>query len=89
MTELLKQGQYSPLAMEEQVIVIYAGTNGFVDDLPLSALARYESELLSFIKSRKPTLLESVRTSGKLDTDAAKEACTEFGKQFSVDAKKA
>jgi F-type H+-transporting ATPase subunit alpha len=88
MTELLKQAQYSPLSMEEQVIVIYAGTNGFVDELPLSALARYESELLSFIKSRKADLLESIRTSGKLDTDAAKAALTEFAKQFAVEAKK-
>ncbi len=88
MTELLKQAQYSPLSMEEQVIVIYAGTNGFVDELPLSALARYESELLSFIKARKADLLESIRTSGKLDTDAAKAALTEFAKQFTVEAKK-
>ena len=88
MTELLKQAQYSPLSMEEQVIVIYAGTNGFIDGLPMSALGRYESELLSFIKSRKSELIEGIRTSGKLDTDAAKAALTEFGKQFSVEAKK-
>lgn len=89
MTELLKQGQYSPLSMEEQVIVIYAGTNGFIDNLPLASIARYETELLSFIKSRKASLIDSIRTSGKLDTDAAKEALTEFGKQFSAEAKKA
>ena len=88
MTELLKQAQYSPLSMEEQVLVIYAGTNGFVDELPMGALARYETELLSFIKSRKAELIESIRTTGKLDTDAAKAALTEFGKQFSVEAKK-
>ena len=88
MTELLKQAQYSPLSMEEQVIVIYAGTNGFIDGLPMSALGRYETELLSFIKSRKSELIEGIRTSGKLDTDAAKAALTEFGKQFSVEAKK-
>jgi len=87
MTELLKQAQYSPLSMEEQVIVIYAGTNGFVDELPMGALARYESELLSFIKSRKADLIESIRTTGKLDTDAAKAALTEFGKQFAVEKK--
>ena len=88
MTELLKQAQYSPLSMEEQVLVIYAGTNGFVDELPMGALARYETELLSFIKSRKAELIESISTTGKLDTDAAKAALTEFGKQFSVEAKK-
>ena len=88
MTELLKQAQYSPLSMEEQVLVIYAGTNGFIDGLPLSSLGRYETELLSFLKSRKSELVESTRTTGKLDTDAAKAALTEFGKQFSVEAKK-
>ncbi|MEZ4401287.1 MAG: hypothetical protein R3B06_14770 [Kofleriaceae bacterium] len=89
MTELLKQAQYSPLSMEEQVLVIYAGTNGFVDELPLAALGRYETELLSFIKARKAELIEGIRTSGKLDTDAAKAALTEFGKQFSAEIKKA
>src|SRR5437868_5691139 len=53
MTELLKQAQYSPLSMEEQVVVIFAGTNGFIDDYPVAALTRYEKEMLSFLKSRK------------------------------------
>jgi F-type H+-transporting ATPase subunit alpha len=87
MTELLKQAQYSPLSMEEQVLVIYAGTNGFIDGLPLSELGRYEKELLSFLKARKSELVESVRTTGKLDTDAAKAALTEFAKQFVVEKK--
>src|SRR5690606_39467055 len=46
MVELLKQGQYEPMPVEEQVIVIYAGTNGFVDDYPVSVIGRYEQELL-------------------------------------------
>src|SRR5687767_11507654 len=57
MTELLKQGQYAPLKMEEQVVVLYAATNGFVDDYPVAVLGRYESELLSFLKSRKADIL--------------------------------
>jgi len=92
MTELLKQAQYSPMSMEEQVVVIYAGTNGFVDDYPVSVLGRYEQELLAFIRSRKKELLDAVRTSGKLDDTNEKllrEALTEFAKQFSVDEKKA
>src|SRR5262252_1365512 len=52
MVELLKQGQFEPMSMEEQVVVIYAGTNGFVDDYPVAVLQRYERELLSFLKSR-------------------------------------
>src|SRR5512134_2588672 len=53
MVELLKQGQFLPMPMEEQVIIIYAGTNGFVDDYPVAVLARYEKELMSFMKARK------------------------------------
>src|SRR4026208_156785 len=60
MTELLKQGQYSPLAMEEQVIVLYAGTNGFIDDYPVSAIGRYERELLQFLRTRKKSMLDSL-----------------------------
>ncbi|MEZ4367696.1 MAG: hypothetical protein R2939_15680 [Kofleriaceae bacterium] len=87
MTELLKQGQYSPLSMEEQVVVLYAGMNGFIDELPLADLGRYEKELLSFIKGRKPELLEGMRTTGALAGDAEaslKDALAEFGKQFAT-----
>jgi len=92
MTELLKQAQYSPASMEEQVVVIYAGTNGFVDDYPISVLGRYERELLGFLKARKKEILEEIRTSGKLEGDTEKrlrDALTEFAKQFSVEEKKA
>jgi F-type H+-transporting ATPase subunit alpha len=92
MVELLKQGQYQPMPMEEQVIVIYAGTNGFVDDYPVSVLGRYEQELLSFMKSRKASLIAELKTTGKLEGDTEKQlrdALTEFAKQFSTDEKKA
>ena len=46
LVEMLKQGQYVPMPVEEQVVVIYAGTNGFVDDYPVAVLGRYETELL-------------------------------------------
>jgi F0F1-type ATP synthase alpha subunit len=91
MVELLKQGQFVPMPMEEQVIVIYAGTNGFVDDYPVSVLGRYETELLSFIKSRKASLLAELKTNGKLEGDTEKQlrdALTEFAKQFSTEEKK-
>ncbi len=89
MTELLKQAQYSPFAMEEQVVVLYAGTNGFIDDYPVNVLLRYEEELLSFIKSRKSELLDQIRSGSKLDESlkgSLNEALTEFAKQFSVKA---
>src|SRR5580698_3676935 len=91
MVELLKQGQYVPMTMEDQVVVIYAGTNGFVDDYPVSVLGRYEIELMSFIKSRKADILATLKSTGKLEGDAEKQlrdALTEFAKQFSVDEKK-
>jgi F-type H+-transporting ATPase subunit alpha len=91
MTELLKQAQYSPLSMEEQVVVIFAGTNGFVDDYPVAALGRYEKELLAFVRARHKDLLEAIRTSGKLDAGTEKslrDALTELAKQFSAEDKK-
>jgi len=91
MVELLKQGQFVPMPMEEQVLIIYAGTNGFVDDYEVKVLARYEAELLSFMKSRKKETLDEIRTSGKLEGDIEKrvrDALTEFAKQFSTDEKK-
>jgi F-type H+-transporting ATPase subunit alpha len=69
MTELLKQPQYSPLTMEEQVVVIYAGTNGFVDDYPVDVIGRYEKELIEFLRTRKRALLDAIRATGKLDDE--------------------
>ena len=87
MTELLKQAQYSPLSMEEQVVVLYAGINGFIDEYPIDALGRYEQELLSFMRSRKKDVLEVIRSTGKIDEGVDKslrEALTELAKTFSV-----
>jgi F-type H+-transporting ATPase subunit alpha len=91
MVELLKQGQFQPMPMEQQVIIIYAGTNGFVDDYPVAVLGRYEQELLSFMKSRKADLVATLASTGKLEGDVEKQlrdALTEFAKQFSVEEKK-
>jgi F-type H+-transporting ATPase subunit alpha len=91
MTELLKQGQYSPLAMEEQVVVLYAGTNGFIDDYPVSAIGRYERELLQFLRTRKKPMLDALRSAGTLDEAMEKgirDALTEFAKTFSVEDEK-
>ena len=91
MTELLKQSQYSPLAMEEQVVVLYAGTNGFIDDYPVSAIGRYERELLQFLRTRKKPMLDALRAAGTLDDAMEKQirdALTEFAKTFSVEDEK-
>ncbi|HEY0190280.1 MAG TPA: F0F1 ATP synthase subunit alpha [Kofleriaceae bacterium] len=90
MVELLKQGQFEPMPVDEQVAIIYAGTNGFVDDYQISVLGRYEKELLSFMKSRKADLMKQLAAGAKLKGDLEtqlREALTEFAKQFSTDAK--
>jgi F-type H+-transporting ATPase subunit alpha len=91
MVELLKQGQFAPMSMEHQVLVIYAGTNGFVDDYPVAVLGRYETEMMSFMMSRKQSLVDEIKSTGKLEGDTEKQlrdALTEFAKQFSVEEKK-
>jgi len=90
MVELLKQGQFVPMTMEDQVVVIYAGTNGFVDDYPVSVLGRYETELMSFIKARKADILTELKGNAKLEGDLEKrlrDALTEFAKQFATEDK--
>ena len=69
LVELLKQGQYQPLAVEQQVVIIYAGTNGYVDDLPVAALKRYEQELFAFITSRHPDVFADILQKRELDGD--------------------
>jgi F-type H+-transporting ATPase subunit alpha len=69
LVELLKQGQYEPLPVEKQILIIYAGTNGFVDELPLTALKKYEQELYSFIESKHPDILADILKKRELDGD--------------------
>ena len=66
LTELLKQPQFSPLAVEEQVCVIYAGTRGYLDKIPTSAVRRFEAEFLSKLHSAHKGLLDGIRT-GRID----------------------
>src|SRR5271167_115705 len=69
LTELLKQPQFSPLKMEEQVCVIYAGVNGFLDKLPLDKVRPFEDGLLSFLRAKNPDILASIRSSSDLPND--------------------
>jgi len=69
LVELLKQGQYQPLPVEKQILIIFAGTNGFVDELPLTALKKYEQELYSFVESRHPDVFAEVLKKRELDGD--------------------
>jgi len=73
LTELLKQPQFSPLKMEEQVCVIYAGVNGYLDKFEVARVRAFENGLLSLIRTKHADLLDSIRKSSDLsDADAAK-----------------
>jgi F-type H+/Na+-transporting ATPase subunit alpha len=69
LVELLKQGQYEPLPVEKQILIIYAGTNGFIDELPLTALKKYEQELYSFVESKHPDIFADILKKRELDSD--------------------
>jgi F-type H+-transporting ATPase subunit alpha len=71
MVEILKQGQYSPVPVEKQVLIIYAGTSGFLDDLPLDQCRPFEEELYRFVENAHPALLPAIREKKNLD-DALK-----------------
>jgi F-type H+-transporting ATPase subunit alpha len=70
LAELLKQPQNAPMPVEEQVMVIYAGSNGFVDDVPVSEVRRFESEMLDFLRANHPQVLEHIRSTGNLPEEA-------------------
>src|SRR5688500_10464394 len=69
LVELLKQGQYVPMPVEEEVLVIYAGTNGFVDEYPVEDARRYETEVLAFVKNKFPQVLSSIKEKKNIDDD--------------------
>ena len=69
LVEILKQGQYQPLPVEQQIVIIYAGTNGYLDHLPESALKKYETDLSRFLDNRHPDIYEDLRTKKELTDD--------------------
>ena len=71
LTELLKQGQYAPLSVEEQVVVIYAGVKGFLDQIEIAQIAKFEEALLNNLRDSK-TLLQSIEKKAALDEDIEK-----------------
>ena len=83
MVELLKQDQYKPMPVADQVLSIYAGVNGFVDDVPVNKIREFEAELLAFIKEKHPKLRDEVVAKKKIDEEFGnqlKEIITEFKK---------
>jgi F-type H+-transporting ATPase subunit alpha len=87
MVEVLKQPPYSPLAIEKQVCVIFAGANGFLDDVAVNDVTKFEAELYPFIEAKYPDILEGIRTKQKIDDEvkeALNKALEEFKTVFSV-----
>jgi F-type H+-transporting ATPase subunit alpha len=88
LVELLKQDQYSPLPVEKQVISIYAGVNGFLDDLPVRDVRRFEAELLSFVENTQSDLLQSIRDKKEISKEIKQSldgVIKEFKQRFTAE----
>jgi F-type H+-transporting ATPase subunit alpha len=84
LVEILKQPQYEPLAVERQIAIIFAGTNGYLDAIPVSDLRAFEVELYAFLESRHPEIFTTIAEKKILD-DALKTSLNEAVKQFAGD----
>ena len=86
MTELLKQGRYVPMPFYDQAIAIYAGGNGYLDDIPVADVVRFRGELIEYLHASKPAIVESVKTEKKFTDETKTElnaAIEAFKTQFS------
>ncbi|HSH62843.1 MAG TPA: F0F1 ATP synthase subunit alpha, partial [Methyloceanibacter sp.] len=80
-----KQPQFSPLKVEEQVVVIYAGVNGYLDPLPVSSVRRFEDELLRYVRAEHRDILDDIRDKKEItkeNGDKLKSAVDKFAKAF-------
>lgn len=85
MVELLKQPQYQPMATEDQVVSVWAGTTGRMDDVPVVDIRRFETELLSYLHRNEQGLMTSIKEGAKMSDDtitAISDAVAEFKKEF-------
>ncbi len=85
LTELLKQDQYVPMAVEEQVVSIFSGVRGYLDGIEVDQIGRFEQELLNDMRDNKPEILSSIRETGDMSDDVEKELTAhleEFAKKF-------
>jgi len=88
MVEILKQGQYSPIPVEKQIAIIYAGTNGMLDDLPLDQIRAFEQELYRFLENAHPAILITIKEKKTIDDDLKgklNSALQEFKARFVQD----
>jgi F-type H+/Na+-transporting ATPase subunit alpha len=87
LTELLKQPQFSPMKVEEQVVAIFAGTRGYLDPIPVAAVGRFEEEMLRMLREQDSDILESIRVEKQLSPETEKKlvaALDRFAKRFSA-----
>jgi F-type H+-transporting ATPase subunit alpha len=85
LTELLKQKQYSPMTVAEQVISVFCGVKGYLDDIELKDIAEFENKIIEKCKSDKPEIIDSILASGKLEDDMEKllvEVITQLKENF-------
>jgi F-type H+-transporting ATPase subunit alpha len=85
LVELLKQEPYNPIPVEKQIVAIYAGTNGYLDDLPVEAVRKFERELYAYLDREKPDILKEIKEKKALDDDLKRridEALREFKSKF-------
>ena len=85
LTELLKQNQFSPISTEEQVILLYAGVNGYMDNIEVNQIGKFEENLLNSIRENYSQILESIRSTKELSEDTEstlKSAIDDFSKNF-------
>jgi F-type H+-transporting ATPase subunit alpha len=85
MVELLKQGQFMPMAVEDQVVSIWAGANGYLDDVPVAAVRRFETEWLAYVAKHYAEVAHNIRTAKQMSDEDQKrlnEACKAFKAQF-------
>jgi F-type H+-transporting ATPase subunit alpha len=78
LTELLKQPQFAPVPVEEQVVVIFAGTRGYTDRIEVSQIGRFETSMLGELRARQPELLASIRTAGEIAEPVEKQLTAFF-----------
>ena len=83
LTELLKQNQYSPLSMEEQVVSIFSGVNGYLDKQSVADVTKFEAQMLSAIRTQAPNVLKSIRDEQKI-SDEVKAELQKFLEEFSA-----
>jgi F-type H+-transporting ATPase subunit alpha len=90
--EILKQGQFSPLPVEKQVAIIFAGGNGYLDDIPVEDVRRFEAELYKYLENSRPEILPAIRDKKQIDDEVKgklNDALKDFKGQFSSSLKQA